>query len=157
MHEPLFPDLYDWRGCEAVRFNPEKLGGRATVLEFRLDADTVYINAQDRMTVEDLFDSYGSDMDAIRTILKFARDHNLQPRPQAITGHLKVADHQIEIVISPWAAGHAVHIAHRNGATWEEMDAGIWATVEMAKQIAQEKVTVPLPSGSTIMWRGDGS
>ena len=36
-----YPDAFDWHGCEAVQFNPDKLSGRATVGATRMDADGV--------------------------------------------------------------------------------------------------------------------
>ena len=44
MNKPIFRDLIDWHGCDAVQFDPEKLGGRATVGNTRMDADGVLIN-----------------------------------------------------------------------------------------------------------------
>jgi hypothetical protein len=41
MDKPRFPDKYDWRGCEAVQFDPLKLSGRATVENTRMDADAI--------------------------------------------------------------------------------------------------------------------
>jgi uncharacterized protein (DUF433 family) len=155
MHEPLFPDLYDWRGCSSVRFNPEKLGGRATVLDTRMDADGILINFEGGMTPEEISYSYGTDLDAIRVILKFAQEHDLQPRPQAITGHLKIEGHQFEVVISPWTAGHAVHISHRDGDVWSHTSEGIWETVAKAKEVAQEIVFGLVGSSHRVAWRDD--
>ena len=44
MQIPIIRDLIDWHGCEAVQFDPLKLGGRATVGNTRMDADGVLIN-----------------------------------------------------------------------------------------------------------------
>jgi len=44
MHKPLFPDKYDWHGCEAVQFDPQKLGGRANVEGQRMFADGILDN-----------------------------------------------------------------------------------------------------------------
>jgi uncharacterized protein (DUF433 family) len=72
-------DLFDWHGCEAVRFDPEKLGGRATVGNSRMDADGVLLNYEDGMTAEEISQAFHTDLDAIRIILKFAEARFLRP------------------------------------------------------------------------------
>ncbi len=65
-------DLFDWHGCEAVQFDPEKLGGRATVGDSRMDADGILLNFLDGMTAEEISHAFHTDLEAIRIILKFA-------------------------------------------------------------------------------------
>jgi len=71
-------DLFDWHGCEAVRFDPEKLGGRATVGNSRMDADGILLNYEDGMSPEEISDAFGTDLDAIHTILAFAKARDLK-------------------------------------------------------------------------------
>ena len=71
-------DLFDWQGCEAVQFDPEKLGGRATVGNSRMGADGVFLNYEDGMSPEEISDAFGTDLDAIRTILAFAKARDLK-------------------------------------------------------------------------------
>jgi uncharacterized protein (DUF433 family) len=71
-------DMFDWDGCAAVQFDPEKLGGRATVGATRMDADGVLLNYGDGMTPEEISDHFGSDLEAIRIILKFAEARNFE-------------------------------------------------------------------------------
>ncbi len=78
MHQPRFPDKYDWHGCAAVRFDPEKLGGRATVLHTRMDADGVLLNYQDGLTIEDIVESFGVDRQAVEEIIAFAEAKGLR-------------------------------------------------------------------------------
>jgi len=72
MRKPIFPDKYDWHGCDAVQFDPEKLGGRATVGNTRMDADGILINYEDGMTVDEIVESFGVDREAVEKILAFA-------------------------------------------------------------------------------------
>jgi uncharacterized protein (DUF433 family) len=65
-------DLIDWRGCDAVCFDPERLGGRATVGNSRMDADGVLINFEGGLSVEEICDSFGVPQGAVETILAFA-------------------------------------------------------------------------------------
>jgi uncharacterized protein (DUF433 family) len=64
-------DIIDWHGCEAVQFDPDRLGGRATVGESRMDADGVILNYEDGMSVDELYDHFHVDKDAIRSIIAF--------------------------------------------------------------------------------------
>lgn len=72
MHTPLYPDLFDWHGCPAVQFDPEKLGGRATVQDTRMDADGVLINYEGGLSVDEIVESFGVDRDAVEQIIAFA-------------------------------------------------------------------------------------
>jgi uncharacterized protein (DUF433 family) len=78
MHKPLFPDKYDWHGCEAVQFDPEKLGGRATVGPTRMDADGVLENYLDGLTADEIAESYGVKKEAVESILAFAAAKGLK-------------------------------------------------------------------------------
>jgi uncharacterized protein (DUF433 family) len=78
MEKPRFPDKYDWHGCDAVQFDPEKLGGRATVEDMRMDADSVLDNFEDGMTVDDIVESYGLNRQAVLRILSFAAARGLK-------------------------------------------------------------------------------
>ncbi len=73
-----YSDKYDWRGCEAVQFNPRKLGGRATVEDTRMDADGVLDNYEDGLSVEEISESYGVNCDAVEKILEFAATKGLK-------------------------------------------------------------------------------
>ena len=64
-------DLIDWHGCDAVQFNPERLSGKATVGDTRLDADTVILNYEDGMDVDELYDHFHADKEAMRKIIAF--------------------------------------------------------------------------------------
>ncbi len=64
-------DLIDWHGCDAVQFDPEKLSGRATVGNSRLDADSVQLNYDDGMSVDDLHDHFGGNKDLIRKVVQY--------------------------------------------------------------------------------------
>ena len=72
MEKPVFKDLIDWHGCDAVQFNPEKLSGRATVGATRMDADGVLINYEGGLTVDEIVDSFGVEKAAVEEILRFA-------------------------------------------------------------------------------------
>ncbi len=78
MDKSRFPDRYDWQGCEAVQFDPEKLGGRATVGNTRMDADGVLINFESGLTVDDIVESFGVERDAVEKILAFAAARQMQ-------------------------------------------------------------------------------
>jgi uncharacterized protein (DUF433 family) len=78
MEKPLFPDKYDWHGCEVVQFNPLKLGGRATVRDTRMDADGVLINYEGGLSVDEIVESFGVDREAVEMILAFAAANHLQ-------------------------------------------------------------------------------
>ncbi len=72
MAKPRFPDKHDWYGCDAVEFDPEKLGGRATVGNTRMDADGILDNFEDGLTVDEIVESYGVSREAVEKILEFA-------------------------------------------------------------------------------------
>ena len=72
MHKPLFPDKYDWHGCDAVQFDPNKLGGRANVEGQRMFADGILDNYLDGLTVDEIVDDYGVRREAVEKILAFA-------------------------------------------------------------------------------------
>lgn len=78
MFKPMFPDKYDWHGCDVVQFNPKKLGGRATVGATRMDADGVLENYLDGLTVDEIVDSYGVEKEAVDKILAFAAAKGLK-------------------------------------------------------------------------------
>jgi uncharacterized protein (DUF433 family) len=78
MDKLRFPDKYDWHGCEAVQFNPQKLSGRATVEDTRMDADSILDNFDDGMTVEEIVESYGVSREAVEKILAFANAKGLK-------------------------------------------------------------------------------
>ncbi len=78
MHERGLLDKYDWRGCDAVQFNPKKLGGRATVEDTRMDADGVLENFESGLSVDEIVDSYGVDRAAVEKILAFAAIRGLR-------------------------------------------------------------------------------
>jgi uncharacterized protein (DUF433 family) len=78
MQKPLFPDKYDWHGCDAVQFDPEKLGGRATAGATRMDADGVLENYRAGMTAAEIADCFDVDQDAVETILAFAATRGLK-------------------------------------------------------------------------------
>jgi uncharacterized protein (DUF433 family) len=71
MEQPTGLDKYDWRGCEAVQFNPRKLGGRATVLDTRMDADGIIIHYLGGMDVDEIHDHFRVDKNATRAIVEF--------------------------------------------------------------------------------------
>jgi uncharacterized protein (DUF433 family) len=78
MDMPRFPDKYDWRGCEAVQFDPQKLSGRATVEDTRMDADGILDNFEDGMTVDEIVETYGVSREAVEKILAFAAAKGLK-------------------------------------------------------------------------------
>jgi uncharacterized protein (DUF433 family) len=71
MKNPAIQDLIDWRGCDAVQFDPLKLGGKATVGDTRLDADTVILNYEDGMDIDELHRHFHADKLALRKIVAF--------------------------------------------------------------------------------------
>ncbi len=78
MDQPNFKDLIDWHGCDAVQFDPNKLGGRATVGATRMDADGVLINYEGGLSIDEIVESFGVDREAVETILAFAATRRLQ-------------------------------------------------------------------------------
>ena len=72
METPVLKDRFDWRDCDVVRFDPGKLGGRATVRDWRMDADGVLINFESGMSVGEIEEEFGVDREAIESILQFA-------------------------------------------------------------------------------------
>ena len=78
MEKPVFQDLIDWNGCDAVQFNPEKLSGRATVGNTRMDADGILINYESGMSVADLQENFGVEREAIEKILAFGIPRRLK-------------------------------------------------------------------------------
>ena len=78
MDAPVFKDRFDWHGCEVVQYNPKKLGGRATIRNTRLDADTVLINFESGMTVEELVEDFGVSREDVEAVLAFAGRKQMQ-------------------------------------------------------------------------------
>ena len=78
MQKPMSSDKYDWRGCDAVQHDPLKMGGRATVEDMRMDADSVLDNFEEGMTVDDIVESYGLNRRAVEKILAFAAARGLK-------------------------------------------------------------------------------
>ena len=78
MEECEFEDLIDWRGCDAVQFHVERLGGRATVGDSRLDAETVILNHEDGMSVDELYDHFHVDKNALRSVIRYFEAHRLK-------------------------------------------------------------------------------
>jgi uncharacterized protein (DUF433 family) len=72
MDHPVIEEMIDWHGCDAVEFDPQKLGGRATVGNSRMDADGILINFEGGLSVDEIVDSFGVPKDAVETILAFA-------------------------------------------------------------------------------------
>jgi uncharacterized protein (DUF433 family) len=71
MEQPRFPDTFDWHGCEAVQFDPAKLGGRATVGNTRMDFES-------GLSVDEIVESFGVERRAVEQILAFAASRQLQ-------------------------------------------------------------------------------
>ena len=78
MEQPAFEELIDWHGCDAVQFDPEKLGGRATVGDSRLDADTIILNYEDGMSVDELHEHFHADKNDVRSVIRFFEAHKLK-------------------------------------------------------------------------------
>ena len=78
MGRKIVGDRFDWRGCSAVQFNPEKLSGRATVGSSRMDADGVLINHMSGMSAEEIADMFEVDLEGVKAILAFARSKGLE-------------------------------------------------------------------------------
>lgn len=78
MDRPIFKDLIDWHGCSAVQFNPNKLGGRATVGNSRMDADGVLINYEGGMTPQEISEDFGVSLSAVEEILAFSLPKRLK-------------------------------------------------------------------------------
>ncbi len=72
MEHQLYKDKFDWHGCDAVQYDPEKLGGRATVGNTRMDADGILVNFDSGMDVDELVYSFGVKREAVEKILAFA-------------------------------------------------------------------------------------
>jgi uncharacterized protein (DUF433 family) len=72
MEQKVFKDKFDWHGCDAVQYDPEKLGGRATVGNTRMDADGILVNFDSGMDVDELVYSFGVEREAVEKILAFA-------------------------------------------------------------------------------------
>ncbi len=72
MNESGMLDRYDWHGCDAVQFNSQKLSGRATVEDTRMDADGVLENYVDGLSVDEIMETYGVERRAVECILAFA-------------------------------------------------------------------------------------
>ena len=71
-------DRYDWHGCESVQFDTQKLGGRATVEDTRMDADGILDNYVDGLNVDDLVETFGVRREAVEKILAFAAAKGLK-------------------------------------------------------------------------------
>jgi uncharacterized protein (DUF433 family) len=78
MNRPLFPDKYDWHGCDAVQYDPEKLGGRANVEGQRMFADGILENYLDGLSADEIVDTYGVHREAVEKILAFAAARGLK-------------------------------------------------------------------------------
>jgi len=78
MDRLISKDLIDWHGCSAVQFNPNKLGGRATVGNSRMDADGVLINYESGMTPEEISEDFGVPLSAVQEILDFSLPKRLK-------------------------------------------------------------------------------
>ena len=72
MEDDVWQDQFDWRGCSAVQFDSEKLGGRATVGPVRMLADWVMDNYDDGMTAEEICECYALDLEPVREIIAYA-------------------------------------------------------------------------------------
>ncbi len=78
MYGPTGQDEFDWRGCSAVQWDREKLSGRANVAGTRMFADSILSNYDDGMTEQDIADSYGTELEHVRTIIRFANGKRLK-------------------------------------------------------------------------------
>lgn len=79
MNKQRFPDKWDWHGCDAVEFDPEKLGGRATVGPARFEADNVLECIHRGMTVDDILNDYALDREPVERIVAFAAAEGFKP------------------------------------------------------------------------------
>jgi len=78
MDRQIIKDEFDWRGCKAVQFEPEKLGGRGNVDGTRMFADGVLDNYDDGMRAEEIAESYQLDLEPVREIIAFATAKRLK-------------------------------------------------------------------------------
>ena len=72
-----FKDRFNWHGCSVVEFDPEKLGGRASVKDSRVFADGILVNFESGMSIEELEENFGVDRETIETILAFAANRQM--------------------------------------------------------------------------------
>jgi uncharacterized protein (DUF433 family) len=78
MNRPFIPDKYDWHGCDAVQFDPEKLSGRASVEGQRMFADGILDSYLGGEIVDEIVDNYGVRREAVAKIVAFAAAKGLQ-------------------------------------------------------------------------------
>ena len=73
MYGPTGEDEFDWRGCDVVQWDPEKLSGRANVEGTRMFADSVLDEFDDGWSVDEIAEDYGLRVGAVETIIDFAQ------------------------------------------------------------------------------------
>lgn len=78
MYGPTGEDEFDWQGCSAVQWDPEKLSGRANVAGTRMFADSVLSNFDSGLSEEEIADSYGTELAHVQAILSFAHGRRLK-------------------------------------------------------------------------------
>lgn len=78
MYGPTGEDEFDWRGCEVVQWDPEKLHGRANVAGTRMFADSILENYDDGMTPEEISYTYSTDLPYVIAIIRFAEFSRLK-------------------------------------------------------------------------------
>ena len=138
--EPLIPDRFNWRGCKAVRFDPEKLSGAATVGDYRLSADAVYEKYLHGMSAEEISQEYETDVRPIRAILEYAVAHDLQPRrfDVLVLGFIWVGQEQLLFKITDVPGVVRMDMRRRDSTESMSTGAGLWPDVKKARAVAQE-------------------
>ncbi len=63
----------DWTGCVWVESIPGRMHGTPVVLNSRMDADGVLLNADEGMSAEEIAEEFGSPVEAVMGVLEFAR------------------------------------------------------------------------------------
>ncbi len=72
MYGPTMKDEFDWLGCPAVQWDPQKLSGRANVDGTRMFADSILSNYDNGMSAAEIADSYSLDLQPVLTMIEFA-------------------------------------------------------------------------------------
>jgi uncharacterized protein (DUF433 family) len=68
-------EVIDWSKCPIVEFDPEKMGGKATVRAWRITADSIVDNRDEGMSAEEIAEVFDLPLADVKTILDYAEEN----------------------------------------------------------------------------------
>lgn len=71
----------DWSKCDLVEIDPLRVSGRPVLKGTRMPADDIVANYEYGVTVGEISEQFGIDVETIKELLSYAERHHALARP----------------------------------------------------------------------------